>query len=221
MSKHIVASVAFAALSLAGAKASAATQINSPYASAGISIGMADGRPVACIEEGGFGANQRVTTRQLGGGAGLDDNYHLVGGTGRDFVVFVLSTTSNYCRSHYVSMSPLSYNGKYFDVNAAGGNDTIIGAQGDTIYFGAGGDDSLVTYSPMGTILGGDNNDLIVSISGGGNEAFYGDNGDDCIQDSTDTYWWFTCGAGTNDRSTNSFHTHECETRGVSCCLCF
>jgi hypothetical protein len=222
MSKRIMAcAVAFAGVSLASAKASAiAPPLNSPFTNAGISIGMGDGRPIVCFEEGGFGTGGRVTVRTLGGTAGLDDDYHVNGGTGNDSVVFVQSTTSSYCRSHFVSLSPLNYNGNFLDVNGKAGSDIIMGAQGDTVYFGDTGNDLLMTSSPIGQMLGGGNDDLVISISAGGSERLWGDAGNDCLHDMTDTYFTYTCGAGT-DSSTNTFHALECENRGVACCLCF
>jgi hypothetical protein len=228
MSKHSIACiVAFAAVSLVASKASAAIDMHSPWVSGGISIGKAnggiwDGDDVVCFEQGGYGAGQGVVVRGIGDDAGLVIDFVIHGGIGNDNVTFVQSTTSSYCRSQGItSLSPLRYNGHYIDVNGRSGTDVIIGAQGDTLYFGDTGNDFLMTSSPIGGMLGGENDDFVISISPGSREGLFGQNGNDCLRDTTATFSSYDCGAG-NDRSTNTTNVGpNCENLGVGCCLCF
>jgi hypothetical protein len=224
MSKCKIACAAvFSVASLASANASALTEIISPFASAGIAIGAAGvggGAMVACFEEGGFGAGLGFRMEFLGGSAGLQDDFRIVGGSGNDTIVFPQSTTTAFCG---LTLSALRYNGHFLDANGQGGIDVLFGAQGDTFFFGSSGNDLLISFSPIGQSFGGVGDDHVVSLAAGGGDRIFGDSGADCLHDATATFSAFDCGTG-SDRFSNSPKppgTISCETATACCGLCF
>jgi hypothetical protein len=224
MSKCKIACVAvFSVASLVSANASALTEISSPFASAGIAIaaaGSGGGAMVACFEEGGFGAGLGLHMEFLGGSAGLQDDFRILGGSGNDVIVFPQSTTTAYCG---LTLSALKYNGHFLDANGRDGTDVLFGAQGDTFFYGSFGNDLLISYSPIGFSFGGWGDDHVVSLAAGSGDSILGEIGADCLYDSTATFSAFDCGSG-SDRFSNSPKppgTISCETATSCCGICF
>jgi Ca2+-binding RTX toxin-like protein len=223
MLKYKIACAAvFSVASFASAKASAVVTITSPFTNAGIAIGAAGatgGAMVACFEEGGFGSGMGFRMEHLGFSAGLSDDFVIVGGSGNDVVIFVQSTTTSFCG---LTLSPLKYNGHFLDIHGVDGADFILGAQGDTFYFGGVGNDMMFHYSPIGRSFGGAGNDQVLSFSSGNGDRIFGESGADCLFDSTATFITYDCGSG-SDKFSNSPKppgTVSCETATSCCGLC-
>jgi Ca2+-binding RTX toxin-like protein len=188
--------LALTASALATAEARAAT-ISSPFGSAPVSavIGMASSGgstlPRVMWQNNNTGA---CSSTALGSsGAGLDDNYLIVGGSGDDTMLIVGGVLNNigFCG---FSVSSLAYNGHFLDISGSGGSDVLYSGTGDTWSSGNDGNDFIYGYTPIGLLLGGAGQDAVLGSSAIATDSLFGDSGDDCLKDPGNAHSSFDCG---------------------------
>jgi hypothetical protein len=220
--KLLVAFVASATVHLLAGSGSAlaVTEVRSPFGSSPVQafIGSSPSLPFQI-----GGPFQIILWRRLsdsaclgtviGNESGLFDDYEVLASSGNDRIRILPTGDSNtpFCG---VSMNGLIYGGHYLDLFGLGGNDQLSTGNGDTWMWGQDGDDSLISNG-FGVMYGGAGNDVLVAISAiFNNEALFGENGNDCLEDRNAAALSFDCGAGT-DRYVTFFGTPistNCET---------
>jgi len=157
------------------------------------------------------------TTNTVGDTSGLTDDLVINGGSAADTMVNVYNAYVSLCG---LSFTQANFNGHTVTVYGKGGADKIwIGGAGNDSAYGGGGNDWIRTLNPDGTISGEDGNDTLMSDSmSGSNDRTYGGNGDDCLEDQSQSASTFDCGAG-NDKAFYSYpaYRQNCENTSSSC----
>jgi hypothetical protein len=134
----------------------------------------------------------------LGTSSGLTNNFEIIGGGDMDFLIVAggLGTRFDVCGT---SVTSLSYNGHFLDVNGNGGNDFVFPGTGDSFGLGGEGNDTLQQFSPIGQLVGGNGDDRVFGTSGVTTDRLFGQGGDDCLDDPGNAHSTFDCG-------TQNFH---------------
>ena len=116
----------------------------------------------------------------------------LAEGAGLDALYQFLSLKNGYDATDADVYDYIKSNHSLFDVagDTRGGNDTVIGGEGDDILYGQGGDDILLGEEGNDILVGGTGDDTL--IGGLGDDILIGGLGDDTLTggDGADTFKW-------------------------------
>lgn len=178
---------------------------------------------VGCVDTG---AGKRLqwckngTIAQIFTSCTMSDDVWIAGDDGDDTII-ITYTNSTYFNNldcgDGVSRDwdPPVFNGHYLDLYGENDDDTVRGSSGDTWLTGDAGVDFVKNFGSIGYNEGDSNNDHVISASTGGGETLNGGTGNDCVDDRSGTYSYFTCGSGTDSGTANPDGT--CEST-VTCC---
>lgn len=197
-------------------------------------VGMVDhgpgtsAKPWACWD--GPSANDALWAL-LGTTSGLDDDYavhanHPTSGNYYNDTIFVIRSSTAVagdCAPDAGNWTALTFNGRYLDVYGDGGNDVVANGSGDSIASGGDGNDSVGNYSCVGAASahGNAGNDDVWGYAGNCDDLF-GEAGDDCLDDTNNTWSTYNCGGHTNgdefqQNDDDSATPTGCETPVESC----
>jgi Ca2+-binding RTX toxin-like protein len=154
----------------------------------------------------------------VGDTTGLSDNVVMYGGGGDDTIIHLYNSYLSLCG---YSFSEAADNGRSVTSYGLAGNDTIWvgGGNGPDYAYGGAGNDWIRTLSPTGLISGDDGNDTLMSDAMSGiSDRTYGGNGDDCLEDESQSAAAFDCGAG-YDKAFYLYPPNRsgCEVTSTSC----